>query len=188
MTTATTSPHVCPHQFAFFLDNWIRRWLQRPARIVGEYIQTGDTVLDIGCGPGFFTLDMARMVGAEGRVYAIDLQAAMLTRVGRKAARKGYDDRIHLHHCPSDRIELEVQADFALAYYMIHETPSVEAFLYEAYQMVRPGGRLLAVEPPMHVNRTDFEEMCRLGQPLGWEIADFPTKKGGHAALFQRPN
>jgi ubiquinone/menaquinone biosynthesis C-methylase UbiE len=38
------------------------------------------TVLDIGCGPGFFTIDMARMVGDSGRVIAADLQAAMLQK------------------------------------------------------------------------------------------------------------
>lgn len=124
MTTTAASPHVCPHQFAFFLDNWIRRWLQPSAHIVGEYIHPGDTVLDIGCGPGFFTFDMARLVGPEGHLYAIDLQAAMLARVERKAQRKGLAGRISLHQCQPERLGLAVQADFALAYYMIHETPS----------------------------------------------------------------
>ena len=186
MTSATNGPHVCPSQFALFLDNWIRRWIQPPARILEGYIHPGDTALDIGCGPGFFTLEMARQVGPYGGVYAIDLQPAMLTRVARKAARDGLSDRIQRHQCRPDRIGLAVQADFALAYYMVHETPSVMDFLQEVHQMVRPGGRLLVVEPKMHVSQRDFEAMCQRGEGLGWEIADYPRKKGGRSVMFRR--
>jgi ubiquinone/menaquinone biosynthesis C-methylase UbiE len=184
--TTTTSPHVCPAQFAIFLDNWIRRWIHPPARILGTYIQEGDTVLDIGCGPGFFTLEMARRVGAAGQVYAVDLQAAMLARVERKAQRQGLAQRIHRHRCPPERIDLAVQADFALAYYMIHETSSVAGFLAEVYQMVRPGGRLLVVEPRFHVSRRAFEEMCRAARDAGWVIEDQPKGKGGRGLLLGR--
>jgi ubiquinone/menaquinone biosynthesis C-methylase UbiE len=185
MTTTATGPHVCPTQCAFFLDNWIRRWIQPPGRIVGEYVQTGDKALDIGCGPGFFTLEMARLVGPAGRVYAIDLQAAMLAKVGRKAARKGLSERIRLHQCRTNQIGLSIQADFALAYYMVHETPSVDDFLEEVYQMVRPGGRLLVVEPKMHVSRKAFVTMCQTGERLGWEIEDTPTGKGGRSVVYR---
>lgn len=186
MNATATGPHVCPAQLAFFLDNWVRRWIQPPGRIVGEYTQAGDTVLDIGCGPGFFTLEMARRVGETGRVYAIDLQAAMLTRVGRKAERMGLAKCIHLHQCRPDRIDLAVQADFALAYYMVHETPSVDGFLNEVHQMVRPGGRLLAVEPRFHVGQRAFEEMCQAARDAGWVIEDKPKRKGGRSLLLRR--
>ena len=186
MTTPATGLHVCPSYFSIFLDNWIRRLLQPPARILVGYLQPGDTALDIGCGPGFFTLAMARMVGPGGRVYAIDLQAPMLARVERKASRKGMADRVHLHQCRPDRLDLSVQTDFALAYYMIHETPSVQAFLEEVHTMVRPGGHLLTVEPRIHVRRGEFEKMCRMAEAQGWQTADLPTGKGGYSALFRR--
>lgn len=44
--------------------------------------------MDMGCGPGFFTLEMAKLVGTGGRVIAVDLQTQMLARVAKKAARK----------------------------------------------------------------------------------------------------
>ncbi len=46
--------HVCPVEEAGILDNKFRRWLQKPQKIVSPYIEEGITVLDIGCGPGFF--------------------------------------------------------------------------------------------------------------------------------------
>jgi ubiquinone/menaquinone biosynthesis C-methylase UbiE len=69
---------VCPVSLAGGLDNKIRRWLQNPRKILAPYIQEGMTVLDIGCGPGFFSIEMAQLVGKSGKVFAADLQEGML--------------------------------------------------------------------------------------------------------------
>jgi len=65
---------VCSHTHSFFLDNFLRRLIQNPKKIVGEYIKKGDTIIDLGCGPGYFSIAMAKMVGDTGRVYSVDLQ------------------------------------------------------------------------------------------------------------------
>ncbi len=53
------SPHVCPHRFGFILDNWLRRIFQSPKKVAGPFIKPGDTVIDIGSGPGYFTIDIS---------------------------------------------------------------------------------------------------------------------------------
>ncbi len=50
---------VCPVALSGSLDNSIRRWLQNPKKILSPYIKEGMTVLDVGCGPGFFSIEMA---------------------------------------------------------------------------------------------------------------------------------
>ena len=90
---------VCPYQMAFMLDNWIRRLFQNPVKLLADYIREGNTVVDLGCGPGFFTIDMAEMVGSTGQVIAVDLQPGMLDRVRKKAFRKRVADRIAIHQC-----------------------------------------------------------------------------------------
>ena len=72
---------VCPVERAGSLDSRIRRWGQNPQKILGPYIEKGMTVLDIGCGPGFFSIDMAQMVGKSCRVITSDLQEGMLQKV-----------------------------------------------------------------------------------------------------------
>ena len=188
MTASTTphSRHVCPHKFAFILDNWIRRLIQNPAKILAGYIQPGATVMDIGCGPGFFTIEMARMVGPEGKVIAIDLQPEMLASTLKKAARKGLSDRIITHQCAADRIGFDQAADFILAYYMVHETPGPAAFLAEVKTMLKKNGRLLIVEPRMHVSKTAFTNMLAEAEKTGLKAEDFPSKKGGYSALLSR--
>ena len=73
--------HVCPVKRASSLDNRIRRWIQNPQKILSAYIKEGMTVLDVGCGPGFFSIDMAQMVGESGSVIAADLQEGMLEKL-----------------------------------------------------------------------------------------------------------
>ena len=46
---------------------------------MGDVVSSGDTVIDLGCGGGFFTAALAKMVGENGRVIAMDLQEEMLS-------------------------------------------------------------------------------------------------------------
>jgi len=185
--SADEKPHqgrVCPHTLAFMLDNWIRLLIQNPAKILKEYIQPGDIVIDMGCGPGFFTIEMARLVGKKGQVIAVDLQPEMLARVARKAARKGVAGQVTCHRCQPDRIGLDLRSDFILAYYMVHETPDAMAFFREARSLLRDKGQLLVVEPRMHVSRRDFDKMLVVAEESGFKGLSIPLKKGGHSVLL----
>ena len=149
---------VCPVERAGGLDNWWRRWLQNPVKILRPYVGEGMTVLDLGCGPGFFTLDMAELVGEAGRVYAADLQAGMLAKIGDKIRGTDLERRITLHQCAETGIGLSVQVDFALLFYLVHEIPDKGAFFSELTTVLRPGGQALMVEPPFHVSKAAFAE------------------------------
>lgn len=175
---------VCPHQMAFMLDNWIRRLFQNPVKLIGEYIAPGNTVVDMGCGPGFFSIDMARVVARTGQVIAVDLQQGMLDRVKKKAIRHGVADRLTYHQCRSDGIGLKCTADFILAFYMVHETPDPRYFFEETKTMLKTGGKLLVVEPKMHVSQASFVAMVAEAESAGLEVVDYPTGKGGRAVLL----
>ena len=86
--------HFCPPWIAFTLDNRLRRYLQNPEELLGSFIHEGQTVIDIGCGPGFFTLAMARLVGENGRVIAVDIQKSMLDKLNHNAKKTGLQSRI----------------------------------------------------------------------------------------------
>ncbi len=74
-------PHVCPAELACSLDNSIRRLVHKPRKILEAYIRKEMTVLDLGCGPGYFTIELANLVGDGGKVIAADLQQGMLDKV-----------------------------------------------------------------------------------------------------------
>lgn len=178
--------HVCPHKMAFMLDNWFRKLIQNPKKVVGEYIKEGDTVIDFGCGPGFFSTEMAKMVGKNGKVIAADLQEEMLVHVRKKAAAKNVTDRMEFHRCQKDRVGIPAEkiADFMLAFYMIHETPNPSAFLEEVKPLLKEGGKFLVVEPKMHVSQELYEEMIGQAKDAGFRVLDTPAKKGGRSVLL----
>ena len=186
MTADKINDMVCPHQISFLLDNFIRRIFQKPKDIAGEYIRKGDTVIDLGCGPGYFTIDMAKMTGAGGKVIAVDLQEKMLERVGEKAAAEGLEERIVLHKTVPGKpgLDLPVKADFILAYYMIHETGDYLEFLKDIRKNLKTGGRFLIVEPSVHVSRKKYEKLLSEVESIGYKILEKPLKKGGRSMLL----
>src|SRR5579883_2150252 len=96
-------PHrVCPWWLGYFLLNPFRAWTQNPARILSPYIREGMTVLEPGAGMGFFTLELARRAGPSGRVIVVDIQAKMLERLKRRAAKAGLASRIEARLAPVD--------------------------------------------------------------------------------------
>ena len=176
---------ICSHDHSFFLDNFLRRLIQNPKKVVGEYIKEGDTVIDLGCGPGYFSIDMAKMVGKSGRVISVDLQPEMLEKVEKKAEKQCLSQRVTLHNCPQDQIGLnpDVTADFVLVFYMLHETPSHIKFMQEVKTFLRKGGKCLIVEPRFHVSKKYFHQMIRDIKNIGFNVLDTPSKKGGRSLL-----
>ena len=147
---------VCPAEHAGWLSSSLRRLVHNPRRILRGMVKPGDTVVDVGCGPGFFSLPLAEAVGEAGRVIAVDLQEAMLEKVRSRAEDAGLLSRIQLHQCPADTIGLEAVADFVLSFYMLHEVPDKKRFLEEVHDLLKEGGRYLVVEPWGHVSATEY--------------------------------
>ena len=159
---------MCPVERAGSLDNSIRRWLQDPRKILAPYIEEGMTVLDLGCGPGFFSIDMAQMVGKSGRVIATDLQEGMLQKLRDKIQRTELEERITLHKCEEDKIGISADVDFVLAFYMVHEVQDQEDFFKQIGSILKPNGQLLIVEPPFHVSKTEFEKTVNKARDAGF--------------------
>ena len=183
---ATSKNRVCPAAHGGWLSTPLRRLVQDPRRILRGLVAEGDTVVDLGCGPGFFTLPMAQMAGENGTVIAVDLQQEMLERLHLRAERAGLAGRIHLHRCRADGLDLDCQADFALAFYMLHEVPSSQAFLEQVHAALKPKGRLLLVEPRGHVSSADFERSVAVADEAGMEVVSEPRLAFSRAVLLER--
>lgn len=176
---------VCPVALAGGLDNTVRRWLQNPRRLLAPYVREGMTALDFGCGPGFFTLELARLVGPSGRVIAADLQSGMLERVRAKLQSTPLEARVVLHQCQATRIGLSQPVDFALAFYMVHELSDQVAFFTDVRHLLPADGQLLIVEPPLHVSRPAFASTLQTAQRAGFIVAGRPRVHFSKAALLR---
>jgi ubiquinone/menaquinone biosynthesis C-methylase UbiE len=146
-------------------------------------------VLDLGCGMGYFSLDMAKMVGPEGRVVCVDLQRRMIQGLVRRASKAGVLDRIDHRVCDKDGLGLEDLGegiDFALAFAIVHEVPDAEGFFRQVHGALRPGGTCLLAEPQGHVSEAQLEEQMGAAKRAGLEVVGRPVVRRSRAALLKR--
>ena len=176
--------HICSWKIAFALDNPIRMLIHNPQKILGEYIEPGQIVLDVGCGSGTFSLAIAKMVGESGKVIAVDIQEEMLQILRKKAAQQGLESIIVTHKSDPDRLGISEKVDFALAFYMVHEVPDAEAFLKEIASVLKPKGKLLVVEPKIHVSATAFEKTIEVARHAGLSPIFEPKIRFSRSKLF----
>jgi ubiquinone/menaquinone biosynthesis C-methylase UbiE len=179
---------ICPVWLSWALNNKLRLLFNNPYKIMGDYVKRGDTVADIGCGPGFFTLALAEMVGAEGRVIAIDLQKGMLDKVEAAAQRLKILPRIVLHQSREDKLEVAAKIDFALAFWMVHEVVDIRSFFAEIFTMLKPNGLLLMVEPKYHVRAATFQAEIDAATGAGLIVYQEVTMSMNRGILFSLPD
>jgi len=133
------------------------------------------TVLDIGCGPGFFSIELARMVGAAGRVIAADLQDGMLQKLRAKIRGTELEERILLVKCERGTINVSTKIDFGLAFWMVHEVPDKRSFFEQLKIIVNEKARVLIVEPKLfHVSRKEFDATTALAERAGFAVGRGP--------------
>ena len=165
---------VCPVERAGVLDVMLRKWIHDPKKILAPYVTEGMTALDLGCGPGFFTPEMARRVGKTGRVIAADLQEEMLAMVRKKIQDIPEAGRVEFHLCRPEATGLSEKFDFIMIFYMLHEVPDQAAFLKEIRSLLKTGGKVLIAEPKWHVSADDFLQSIAIMKQAGFAVSTEP--------------
>jgi len=178
---------VCPVELAGGLESKIRRIIHNPHKILLPYIKEGMTVLEVGCGPGFFTLEIANMVGQHGKIIAADLQDGMLNKVFNKIKGTQLQERIILHKCKNTEIGVSSKiADFVFLFYMVHEVPNKDSFFREIAVSLKSDGLVFIVEPPFHVSKSDFQTTLDLANMHGLKMIHRPKRFFEKAAILKK--
>jgi ubiquinone/menaquinone biosynthesis C-methylase UbiE len=133
-----------------FLDSNIRRAMQPQAALIRRSgIQPGMRVLEIGCGSGAYTLEMARAVGATGKVVALDIQPGMLEQLKNKLTRSENTDIRNVEPLLASACQLPFQNgsfDAAFMITVLQEIPDKWRALAEVRRTLRPGGIVAVTE------------------------------------------
>ncbi len=140
-----------PHWLAFVLTNPFRKWSMNPASIVDLVgINTGQTVLEIGCGPGVFTEHLAAKVGIKGRIIAQDVQKQMLDKMERRKKHFAVHANIETLLANSSATNLATSGvDFIFAANVFEEIAKEKELAptaAELYRVLKPEGRLFLGE------------------------------------------
>ena len=179
---------VFPVSRASYLDSWRRRLKYQPGWLVNRYIRPGDTVLDIGCGTGLFSLPGARRVGENGQVIAIDLQEGMLEILKEKATYRGLATRIRFHKAEPHSLGLEYpgRIDVALGLCVVHEVPDPARLMKEVFTLLVPGGTFLIAEPKHEVPADEFDKTLAMAASAGFRRIGTPFVLRSRTALFRK--
>ncbi len=177
---------VCPWWLAYSFDNPLRRFLHDPRTLLGPFVREGMTAVDIGCGLGYFTLSLAKMVGERGSVIAVDVQQEMLDRMTRRALKAGLASRIRPLLVREDDIGVSEPVDFVLAFWMVHESPDIPKLLSQIFSIVKDTGTVLIAEPLVHVSRRRFEETLDYAREAGFRIGEAPSIRMSRAVVLSK--
>ena len=178
-------------------------WLTRPERDAEEQpdrvvealkIRQGATVVDLGAGVGYFTWRLAKQVGSDGRVMAVDIQPGMLERL-RETLQERRVDNVEVVLSEPDNPLLPVrEVDLVLLVDVYHELAFPEAMMDHVRRSLKPGGRVVIIEyrkedpdvPISPLHKMTVEEVRSELEPMGFRLAEsmdfLPTQ---HILVFQ---
>ncbi|MBN2394810.1 MAG: methyltransferase domain-containing protein [Anaerolineae bacterium] len=97
----------CPFALSWIVDNPIRRWEVRHA-LTRAGLRAGETVLELGPGPGAFTLEAVQRVGPDGKVIAVDIQPEMIAQVQARVQAAGATN-VETHRAVRELVVLHTQ-------------------------------------------------------------------------------
>lgn len=177
-----------PVSQAMLLLNPARQW-QHPVRRTLETFRlaSGQTVLELGPGPGYFTPEAARIVGPQGRVVCVDLQPGMLALL-QKRLRERHVANAALVAADATRLPLaDSSVDAAFLSTVLGEVPDRPAALAELRRVLKPGGALSFLETltdPDYVFVDTMKDLCRA---FGFELVDHQRRFLGYTMTFSAP-
>jgi ubiquinone/menaquinone biosynthesis C-methylase UbiE len=178
--------HVCPWWLGYTFDNPIRKLFHRPQKLLAAYLTAGMRAMDVGCGMGYFSIAMAKMVGNKGKVFCVDLQSKMLEITEKRARRANLNSRMAFYRCQPDNLGIAEKVNFILSFWMVHEVNDQKDFFSQLTSNLNSGGRILIAEPKIHVTDGDFHQTLEIAQSVGLQICGQPAIRLSHAALFSK--
>ena len=149
-----------PHQMSFILELPLRRLLISPSQLADRlHLKKGSRVLEVGCGSGVFSAEVARRVPA-GHLELFDLQAEMLERARRKIQAEGLGKVVGYTQGDARRLALPRGSfDVAFLVAVLGEVPEPRKCLRALHRILRPGGLLSITE---HLPDPDFSRLSTL--------------------------
>lgn len=166
------------------LESPARAEWQRPDEVVKALgLEPGQTACDIGAGPGYFALKLARVVGATGRVWAVDVEPYILGVLRDRIAEAGLGNVTPVLAVPDDPLLPGALCDVILIVDTYHHFPDGSAYLRRLVGSLRPGGRIVNIDyhkrdtpvgPPL-AHRLAREEFLAEAARAGLEVAGEAT-------------
>jgi ubiquinone/menaquinone biosynthesis C-methylase UbiE len=150
----TRMPDLAYRIISLMHDNPILPIFRSPERLLAAAgIGAGQSVLEVGCGPGFFTIPAAKVVGEEGNIYAVDVHPAAIAKVKKRIDSGGIRNVTPILSNASGTGLPDKSIDLAFVFGLLHIAGGIEDVLSEAHRVLKPGGILSFEKTRGHENR-----------------------------------
>jgi len=175
----------CPAALSCLVDNPLRRRYLRPV-LDRIGIRPGERVLELGPGPGAFTVAAAERAGPGGRLVAVDIQSQMIAQVERRVRAAGLAN-VEAHVAGAHALPLEdASVDRAFLITVLPEIPDRGRALAELHRVLRPGGILSVTEEFTDPDYLFLEETIRLVEAAGFRLEERFGNLWVYTANFRR--
>ena len=199
-----TGQFFCGREIALVMGHEAADWLERPDRAKEERpdlllpalkLKAGDAVADIGCGSGFYTRRLAKAVGTNGVVFAVDIQPEMLALLTNKlAAENIFNVKPVLGTITGPQLP-RASVDLILLVDVYHEFDHPFEMVAAMGQALKPGGRMVFVEfrgedPDVPIKRVHKMTEAQVRKemaihPLDW-VETIRTLPQQHILVFRK--
>jgi ubiquinone/menaquinone biosynthesis C-methylase UbiE len=158
-------------------------------------VKPGQTVCDMGCGNGFYTIKLAQLVGEKGKVVAVDIQPEMLDLLKERAKEEGIKNIEPVLGTLIDPKLREKSIDLMLLVDVYHEFSHPEHMLRAIRTSLKPTGRVALVEfrgedpdvPIKPLHKMTKEQILKEFPPNGFKLVEeFDALPWQHVMFFQR--
>lgn len=159
----------CPSALGWLINNPIRRWYTRHL-LDAVGIKAGETVLELGCGPGTFTVEAARRLGPTGKLIAVDIQPHMIAQAERRVRQAGLNN-VEFHVAGAYDLPVDDESvDRAFLITVLPEIPDQHRALRELYRVLKPTGLLSISEEFLDPDYPLPKETLRRAQAAGFSL------------------
>src|SRR6266571_4821065 len=188
--------HVMGHQAADWLERPEREAEEKPDLLLEALkLKPGDVVADIGAGTGYYSWRMAKLVGDQGLVYAVDIQQEMLDLLAKKMAErkisnvKGVLGTLTDPKLPANSVDLVLMVD------VYHEFDHPYEMMQAICKALKPAGRVVLVEFRAEDPTVPIKEVHKMSEvqvrkemsahPLEW-VETIATLPWQHVIVFRK--
>ncbi|MBM4433223.1 MAG: methyltransferase domain-containing protein [Chloroflexi bacterium] len=180
-----------PAPVGFFLNSRLRDWLQPLDRVSERSgVERRMIVLDLGCGSGALTTLVARVVGEQGKVYAVDIQPAMLRQLERKLAKPENQEIKNIEIRQANAYELPFEddsIDLVLMASALQEIPDRNRALREIRKILKAGGILAVTEFWVDTDYPLRSTTIKLCQSEGFVVDKISGNFWNYTIRFRKP-
>ncbi len=191
------SKNFDPRKQASLLTAEREAQLQPHALLTSLGLKAGDVMADVGCGPGFFAIPAAEIVGPTGRIIAADVESDMLNAIITRVCKLQLDNKMQLDNVDflkaskTDVALPTAGVDLILLAFMLHEVSQRSCYLFRLRPALRPTGRVAVVgwegasaaTVPVADGRLSAEELLADARAAGFGLVERRQLTPEHYAL-----